>query len=305
MPQYQNEYEGFGNALMNIGSLYYSQEEKKKEEARLRKEKEDERKYLAEQAEVEWNRRKPIEEYKQALALAKQASTEAERNRPRYFNSGSERITQVRVPDGKGGYEFVEGSEPIKEQPRTQRELSPYVEVGGNLVDTRTMEAVYKGESKAKAAKPLYTPSDLTRAETAYNNMLVKQASEVMPQKREAMQVGIDKQAEVVKRISDYINTPLIEQESAGANTPAPTSGDATKKEAAALSAYAAGNTAVGDAYVAGANEGKANVNIVPQRETPAWKAAYIAGLAAAKAEGFTGDEAVAEAEAYADIAAE
>lgn len=71
MPQYQNEYEGFGNALMNLG-------EKKREEERLRKEKEDERKYLAEQAEIEWQRRAPLAELKLATEAARQKSAEAQ-----------------------------------------------------------------------------------------------------------------------------------------------------------------------------------------------------------------------------------
>lgn len=263
MPTYANEYEGFGNALMNIGSMYYSQEEKKKEEERLRKEKEDERKYLADQAEVEWKRRAPIEEMKAALLAAKQASTEAERNRPRYFNSGSERITQMRVPDGKGGYEFVEGSEPIKEQPRAQRERSPFVRVGNDLVDTTTMQSVYKGESTAKAAKPLFTEKDLLAAKTKLNEMQIDLGQILVPAEKAAAQSAIDNQMGIVDTIKQRIETPLMKP-AADASTPAPNPDAPAKVTAggtpAEKAAFAKWTAAYEEAIALGATKEEAEI---------------------------------------------
>ena len=114
MAQYQNEYEGIGNALMGIGGMYYTASEKRKEEERLRKEKEDERKYLSEEAAKEWERKAPLELLRQQLAEARIASAEAEKSRPKYTVAGDQLITQMRVPgEGGEGFDWVEGREKI------------------------------------------------------------------------------------------------------------------------------------------------------------------------------------------------
>lgn len=114
MAQYQNEYEGIGNALMGIGGMYYTASEKRKEEERLRKEKEDERKYLSEEAAKEWERKAPLELLKQQLAEARIASAEAEKSRPTYTVAGDQLITQTRVPrEGSEGFDWVEVREKI------------------------------------------------------------------------------------------------------------------------------------------------------------------------------------------------
>lgn len=316
MPTYANEYEGFGNALMNIGSMYYSQEEKKKEEARLRKEKEDERKYLADQSALEWERKAPAEKIKAALAQIRLAQAQASK----YTVAGNQLIEQTLVPDETGALQPFESRETLAPlNPYQQRPPSPYRPNAPVQMDGDNGPGLYQQQSPGgpfvfvgKSVAPIGTAATgkLTEKDrlTSLNNIAAQRVKALAilreDDKQAALGVVDQMQANHDKMF------PLMEQESADVrapasdtNTPAPTSGDASKKEAAALSAYAAGNTAVGDAYVAGANDGKANVNIVPQRETPAWKAAYAEGLAAADAAGFKGAKATAYAEAYADQA--
>lgn len=231
MAQYQNEYEGMGNALMNIGTMYYNSSEKRKEEERLRKEKEDERKYLAEQADREYERKVPLDILNQELkriqienAKLTGQKTLVDTYRPRVDKMGA--IARTTVPSFEGGklsYESTdETMQPLNPaQPRAER--SPFERVGNDLVDTRTMQAVYKGKDKAAAAKPLYTSAQLVTARQEYNKMLGAQAANPSTASRKAMQTAVDAQAQLVKDIEAGLKTPLMKQEGASETTaPAP-----------------------------------------------------------------------------------
>ena len=152
MAQYQNEYEGIGNSLMNIGAMYYAQSEKRKEEERLRKEKEDERKYLAEQADKEWQRKAPLNLLKEKLVEARTAAAEAQRLKatvqtftPKTQLLGNiARTTMPNIgPNGEVSYESTDETiSPLNPyQPREPR--SPYTKVGNQIIDTRTMQPAY------------------------------------------------------------------------------------------------------------------------------------------------------------------
>lgn len=126
MAQYQNEYEGMGNALMNIGTMYYNSSEKRKEEERLRKEKEDERKYLASEADKEWQRKAPYEAVKSALAEARIAAAQAEKTRietqtymPKTQMLGNVARTTMPVRDAAGNLSYESTDE-------TMQPLNPY-----------------------------------------------------------------------------------------------------------------------------------------------------------------------------------
>lgn len=125
MAQYQNEYEGMGNALMNIGTMYYNSSEKRKEEERLRKEKEDERKYLAEQADREYERKVPLDILNQELkriqienAKLTGQKTLVDTYRPRVDKMGA--IARTTVPSFEGGKLSYESTD------ETMQPLNPY-----------------------------------------------------------------------------------------------------------------------------------------------------------------------------------
>lgn len=108
MAQYQNEYEGIGNALMGIGGMYYTASEKRKEEERLRKEKEDERKYQEAQSAKEWERKAPLETLTQELrriqienAKLSGQKTLVDTYRPSVDKLGA--IARTTVPSFEGG----------------------------------------------------------------------------------------------------------------------------------------------------------------------------------------------------------
>lgn len=179
MSQFLNEYEGVGNALMNIGSMYYADSERKKEEARKRKELEDERKYQEAQADKAYARQAPLELLKQKLAEARIASAEADKVRtetqtymPKTQMLGNIARTTMPVRDANGNLSYESTDETMQPLNPTQaREpKSPYVEVGNEIVDTRTMTPAYTGKASARTAKD---PNVLGVAERARIEMQV------------------------------------------------------------------------------------------------------------------------------------
>jgi len=230
--QYQNEYEGMGNALMNIGTMYYNSSEKRKEEERRRKELEDERKYTAAESAKEWERKAPYEAVKTALAEARIAAAQAEKTRietqtymPKTQMLGNVARTTMPVRDAAGNLSYESTDEIMQSlnptQPRVEK--SPYVRVGNDLVDTTTMQPVYKGKDKAAAAKPLYTSAQLLSAKQSLIQLQAKQASEMSPRTREALQPSIDAQMAIVKDIEAGLTAPLMNKENVPqTSTPAP-----------------------------------------------------------------------------------
>ena len=126
MAQYQNEYEGIGNALMGIGGMYYTASEKRKEEERRRKELEDERKYQEAQADKAYLRQAPLDVLKQKLTEARIASAEAEKTlketqtyMPKTQMLGNVARTTMPVRDAEGNLSYESTDE-------TMQPLNPY-----------------------------------------------------------------------------------------------------------------------------------------------------------------------------------
>ena len=105
MPQFVNEYEGFGNALIKLGAQYYADSERKEEEKRRkqelleaeerrRTEKLEDRKYAEEQAEIAYKRTAPLETLKLEAARLKAEREKAELTRPRTSGVGNTIIQQ-------------------------------------------------------------------------------------------------------------------------------------------------------------------------------------------------------------------
>jgi len=126
MAQYQNEYEGIGNALMGIGGMYYTASEKRKEEERKRKELEDERKYQEAQADKAYLRQAPLDVLKKQLTEARIASAEAEKTlketqtyMPKTQMLGNVARTTMPVRDAEGNLSYESTDE-------TMQPLNPY-----------------------------------------------------------------------------------------------------------------------------------------------------------------------------------
>ena len=265
MSTFLNEYEGFGNALMGIGGMYYAASEKRKEEERKRKELEDERKYQATQADLEWQRKAPLETLTQELrriqienAKLSGQKTLVDTYRPRVDKLGT--IARTTVPSFEGGQLTYESTdEPIQIPPRVER--SPYERVGNDLIDTRNMQVAYKGEDKAAAEKPLYTSAQLINARQQYNKMLADQAGNPSTAQRKAMQSAVDAQAQLIKDIEAGLKSPLMKQESVPESTkPASgvkiTAGGTPAKKAA----FAKWTAAYEEALAAGATKEEAEI---------------------------------------------
>ena len=234
MAQYQNEYEGIGNSLMNIGAMYYSQSEKRKEEERLRKEKMDDRKYLEEQADKEYARKAPLEVLNQELkriqienAKLTGQKTLVDTYRPQVDTLGN--VARTTVPTFEGGKLSYESTDetisPLNPyQPREPR--SPYTKVGNQIIDTRTMQPAYTAPAAASKASGV-TPSSLMGQEIkiagaqakldAMSDFDIRKSGTT----REAMQKGIDAQKAVLSRYAAPATAPLTKQESADSSTSA------------------------------------------------------------------------------------
>lgn len=297
MAQYQNEYEGMGNALMNIGSMYYSQSEKRKEEERLRKEKEDERKYLAAQSEIEWQRRAPADKIKAALAELKLAEAE----RSKYTVAGNQLIEQRMVRNADGKLEQVEDRETLSPlNPYNQRPAAAprpvsmdgpqgpgmYIPDGAGGY-TKIGNPIPKAQSSTGGLTTAQYLSNLGRIESDRQKVKTMSQFDINQSgsTREAMLKDLATREEQLNKYYTPPTGPLMNQGGATEATPEVTAADMTPKEAKAFAAYAAGNTTVGDALLAGDNGGKVNVNLVPQQEdTPEVKAPPAAAIAALRA---------------------
>lgn len=292
MAQYANEYEGVGSALMNIGSLYYSQSEKRKEEERRRKELEDERKYQAAQSEAEWQRKAPAEKIKAALDELRLAEAE----RSKYTVAGNQLIEQRMVRNADGKLEQVEGRETLSPlNPYNQRPAAAprpvsmdgpqgpgmyipdgaggYTKIGSPIPKTAstsgmtpgqyasTMDRIDSDEMRIKAMSKF----DLSKSGTTKDELLK----------------GIEARR---KRAESLYNPP---KEKAATPKPPMSSGMSDADEAALVSGMAAGSVDpnVGTAILAGKNGGNVKVNIVPQQEdAPEVKAPPAAAIAALRA---------------------
>lgn len=208
MAQYANEYEGVGSALMNIGSLYYSQSEKRKEEERRRKELEDERKYQETQAEKAYQRQVPLETLKQELARIKVENAKAtgektrlEASRPIISGRGNTMVTQTPFVNEDGSYGWNSEEKIVAPATPPREPRSPFMRVGSDLIDTTTMQRVYKGEGKAAAEKPLYTAAQLLSAKQRLIALQAEQAKTLYQAQRAALQPSINSQEQIVKDI--------------------------------------------------------------------------------------------------------
>lgn len=148
-----------GNALMNIGSMYYSQSEKRKEEERRRKELEDERKYQETQAEKAYQRQVPLDVLKQELARIKVENEKAtgektrlEASRPRISGRGNTMVTQTPFVNEDGSYGWNSEEKIVAPATPPREPRSPFTKVGNEIVDTRTMQPVYTGAAKEKSS---------------------------------------------------------------------------------------------------------------------------------------------------------
>lgn len=295
MAQYQNEYEGMGNALMNIGSMYYSQSEKRKEEERLRKEKEDERKYLAAQSEIEWQRRAPADKIKAALAELKLAEAE----RSKYTVAGNQLIEQRMVRNADGKLEQVEGRETLSPlNPYNQRPAAAprpvsmdgpqgpgmYIPDGAGGY-TKIGNPIPKAQSSTGGLTTAQYLSNLGRIESDRQKVKTMSQFDINQSgsTREAMLKDLATREEQLKKYYTPPTGPLTKQEDTQVAPPA---------DAAAVSLINAGKTPSG-----------AKTNMIPPESTPAYKAAYKEGLAAAEAVGLTGADAIAAAKAWAEQA--
>ncbi len=235
MAQYQNPYEGIGTSLMNIGAMYYSQSEKRKEEERLRKEKMDDRKYLEEQADKEWQRKAPLNLLKEKLVEARTAAAEAQRLKatvqtftPKTQLLGNiARTTMPNIgPNGEVSYERTDETiSPLNPyQPREPR--SPYTKVGNQIIDTRTMQPAYTA--------PTTTSKTSGVSQSALMGQEIKIAGEQAKldamsdfdirksgTTREALQKGIDAKKATLSRYAAPATAPLTKQESADSSTSA------------------------------------------------------------------------------------
>lgn len=113
MPQFVNEYEGVGNALMGLGAQYSARSEREKEEkrrkqelleaeARRKAEKLEDRTYAEGQAELERKRTAPLEKLRLEAARLKAEREKAELTRPRTSGVGNT-IIQQRPKFGEDG----------------------------------------------------------------------------------------------------------------------------------------------------------------------------------------------------------
>lgn len=114
MPQFVNEYEGFGNALMNIGEMYAAKSEREKEEkrrkqemleaeARRKAEKLEDRTYAEGQAELERKRTAPLDELKMRVQEIKAQRELMEANRPRIHSGGGGMLLKQTPKYGEDG----------------------------------------------------------------------------------------------------------------------------------------------------------------------------------------------------------
>lgn len=217
MAQYQNEYEGIGNSLMNIGDMYYAQSEKRKEEERLRKEKEDERKYLAEQADKEWQRKAPLNLLKEKLVEARTAAAEAQRLKatvqtftPKTQLLGNiARTTMPNIgPNGEVSYESTDETiSPLNPyQPREPR--SPYTEVGNQIIDTRTMQPAYTAPATAAKAPGGFTSAQELAARQKVIDAKADRAKEQRSSKHPALDAIIAEREAVYNDIVNARKAP-------------------------------------------------------------------------------------------------
>ena len=224
MAQYQNEYEGIGNSLMNIGAMYYSQSEKRKEEERLRKEKMDDRKYLEEQADKEYDRKAPLEVLNQELkriqienAKLTGQKTLVDTYRPQVDTLGN--VARTTVPTFEGGKLSYESTDetisPLNPyQPREPR--SPYTKVGNQIIDTRTMQPAYTAPATTSKTSGV-SQSALMGQEIkiagaqakldAMSDFDIRKSGTT----REALQKGIDAQKAVLSRYAAPATAPAAQ----------------------------------------------------------------------------------------------
>lgn len=174
MPQFVNEYEGVGNALMGLGAQYYADSERKKEEkrrkqemleaeARRKAEKMDDRAYAEKRSNLEYERNAPLEKLKLEAARLKAAREEAEMTRPRVSGVGSTAfITTPNMVDGVPSGWNVETREATpRTQPRSNAART--VETNGRVMQfndstgtyDRDLGAARSGSSSAKGKDPL------------------------------------------------------------------------------------------------------------------------------------------------------
>lgn len=308
MAQYQNEYEGMGNALMNIGSMYYADSARKKEEARKRKELEDERKYQEAQADKAYARQAPLELLKQKLAEARIASAEADKVRtetqtymPKTQMLGNIARTTMPVRDANGNLSYESTDETMQPlNPYNQRPAAAprpvsmdgpqgpgmYIPDGAGGY-TKIGNPIPKAQSSTGGLTTAQYLSNLGRIESDRQKVKTMSQFDINQSgsTREAMLKDLATREEQLNKYYTPPTGPLMNQGGTTEATPEVTAADMTPKEAKAFAAYAAGNTGVGDALLAGANGGKVNVNLVPQQEAaPEVKVPPAAAIAALRA---------------------